>query len=273
MKRVLVLGAGGSIGSELVRQLSASHKVYCVDIDETNVFDLAEEMQLKGRWVHARVGSICDKETVEDVFSDFRPQVVINAAARKHVKPMEQTPMEAINVNVIGNENVLQACKRWKVGKFVYVSTDKAVNAESIMGATKLLGERMTRNAGYIAVRFGNVMGSRGSVLPFWESQINKGDPITITDERCERYMMTIPEACELVIKAIDVGKPGEVICLDMGKPVRIQRLAEEIVGQLKGDVKIKKIGLRPGETLSERLMTAEEEARAVKKGKFYVIS
>ena len=270
-KRVLIAGGGGSIGSELVRQLSKSNKVFIIDIDETNAFDLAEALELEGRWVHSRIGDICEKETVEDVFSDFRPHVVINAAARKHVKPNEDYPIEAVRTNILGLHNLLQATRRWPVQRFVQISTDKAVNARSIMGATKLLGEVMVRNRGGIVVRFGNVMGSRGSVIPFWQGQLDRGEAVTVTDERMERYFMSIEEACRLVIEAAEVGRRGETLILEMGRHVNVLELAKEIVARTgRGDIRM--IGMRPGETLSEKLMSVEEEARAIKRGRFHVI-
>lgn len=268
--RILITGMAGSIGSELMRQLAPKHKIFGIDNNETGIFDLCEEHQLKGQWVYGRVGDIRNLATVEDVYSDFRPEMVIHAAALKHVKPNEDYPIEAIQTNVLGTYNVLQCAKRWEVKKFVFISTDKVVNANSVMGQTKRLGETLVRNSGkgFIAVRFGNVMGSRGSVLPFWESQVKKGDPITITDIRMKRFFMSIPEACELVIKAMDIGKGGETIILDMGKLINIVDLKKKLYGSYP----VKIIGMRPGETLDEKLMTAEEQTKAVKKGRFWII-
>lgn len=273
-KRILVAGGGGSIGSELVRQLAPHNKIFILDIDETSAFDLAEELQLAGHWVYARIGDICDVETVEDLFSDFRPEIVINAAARKHVKPMEETPMEAVNVNILGNHNLVAAAKRWKSKKFVFISTDKAVSSNSIMGATKRCGEIITRNQGkgFIVVRFGNVMGSRGSVIPFWQNQVSRGESITVTDQRMERYMMTIEQACSLVIEAASAGQGGEIFILDMGEKINILGLAKKIIQESGKDVPIKMIGTRPGETFTEELMTLEEKGRAKKRGKFWIV-
>lgn len=260
-KRCLVAGGGGSVGSELVRQLAPDNKVYILDLDETNSFDLAEELQLKGDKVFSRVGDITDRETVRDVFSDFKPQIVINAAARKHVKPMEEQPMEAVKTNIIGNYNLVDYSKRYEADKFVFISTDKVVNASSIMGATKNVAEIMTRNAGYVSVRFGNVMGSRGSVIPFWQNQADRGDPITVTDEKMERFMMTIPQAVSLVLKATADYRKGKTYILNMGKPVRVMDIARRVAEETNSEIKM--IGKRPGEELNEKLMTVEEYKRA----------
>ncbi len=274
MKRVLITGAAGSIGSEIVRQLAPHAHIYCLDINETGVFDLIEELQLKGYPVNGRVGDIRNKETVDDVFSDFKPHEVYHAAAYKHVTPMEWTPLEAIQTNIIGTYQLIHASKRWSVKKFVFISTDKVIHSNSIMGATKRVGEIMVKNQGkgFVVVRFGNVLGSRGSVLPLWQAQIDRGEPITVTDERMERFFMTIPQAVNLVIEAGRRGKGGEIYILDMGKPIKIIDLAKRIIEETGQDIPIKMIGARPGETLNERLMFDEEEKIKIKDGKFYVI-
>lgn len=272
-KRILVTGGAGSIGSELVRQLAPNNKIFILDQNETGTFDLREELKQEGYWVHSRTGDVRDKDVVSDVFEDFKPQLVFHAAALKHVTPNEEYPEEAIRTNILGTLNVLQEAKRWEcLEKFVFISTDKVINAHSIMGATKRVGEILVRNQGkgFLAVRFGNVMGSRGSVIPLWQNQINRGKPLTVTDPNMERYMMSIPEAVRLVIEAGEKGQGGEVMILDMGKPINILDLASQIV---KGtNTGIKMIGTRKGETLDEKLMTLEEEAIAVKEGNFYVI-
>lgn len=268
-KRILVAGGAGSIGSELVRQLAKDNAIYVLDSNESGLFDLLQP--LEGKQVWGRVGDIRDYKTVRDVFEDFKPQVVYNCAAYKHVPLMEYTPLEAINTNVIGHYNLIHVAKTWEcVEKFIYISTDKAVNAHSIMGATKRLGEIITRNQGkgYSVVRFGNVMGSRGSLLTIWERQFAKGEPLTITDERMERYTMTIPEAVGLILEATEGGVGGETIILDMGELKKITDLAEELYPGYPTKI----IGIRSGETLSERLMSAEEESVAEKRGKFYYI-
>ena len=271
-KRVLVTGGGGSIGSELVRQLSVKNKVFILDNNETATYSLMHE--LSSRWVKGRVGDIRDERTVLDIFSDFKPQVVFHAAAYKHVSPMEIYPIEAIQTNVVGTYNILHEAYKYEcLEKFIYISTDKVVNAKSIMGATKKVGEIMVKNAGGIAVRFGNVIGSRGSVVPIWQRQLDTREPLTITSPDMERYMMTIPEACSLVIKAAEDGSGGEIYIMDMGERVNVLEILKKLLGKIgKSDYPIKNIGIRPGETLIEKLMTVEEEAMATKKGNFWVL-
>lgn len=272
-KRILVTGGGGSIGSELVRQLSKNNKVFVLDNNETATFNIMEE--LKDRWVNGRVGDIRDKETVYDVFSDFKPQIVFHAAAYKHVSPMEKYPIEAIQTNIVGTYNILHEAQTYEcLEKFVYISTDKVVNATSVMGATKKVGEIFVTNAGGIAVRFGNVWGSRGSVRTIWERQLEKNEPLTITDMRMERYIMTIPEAVKLVIKACQEGKGGEIFIMDMGERVKIFDIMLKFLAEkgINEQVPFIEIGMKPGETLIEKLMTKEEEESAVKKGKFFIL-
>ena len=271
-KRILITGGAGSIGQELVRQLAPKNKIFIIDQNETGAFDLTEELRLKGHNVNCRIGDVRDYKTLEDVFSDFKPQVVFHCAALKHVTPNEQYPIEAINTNILGTYNVIHLAKRYGVKKLVNISTDKVIHANSIMGITKKVAEVMTKNAGYISVRFGNILGSRGSVIPIWQQQVDKGESLTVTHPDMERYFMTIPNACELVIKALKIGKAGQILILDMGKPIKILDLAKEIIKKSGKDIKIKTIGIRQGETLDEKLMTYEEEQRAVKTGKYYVI-
>lgn len=266
-KRILITGAAGSIGSELVRQLCKTNTVYGLDFNESGLADLMEELKFPGR-----VGDIRNETTVRDVFSDFKPQIVFHAAAYKHVTAMELVPREAVETNIIGTLNVIEYAKRWEcVEKFVFISTDKAVQSSSVMGATKRVGEIITRNqgSGFVVVRFGNVLGSRGSVIPIWQRQIETTGKITVTDSRMTRYMMTIEDAVELVIKAAEKGKGGEIYCLDMGEKINVLELAKSII---KDESKIKFIGPRKGEQLSERLMFEEEEKLAVKEGKYFVI-
>jgi FlaA1/EpsC-like NDP-sugar epimerase len=276
-KRILVTGGAGSIGQELVRQLAVNNKIFILDQNETATFDLRTELKERGYWVHSRTGDIRDKATVADVFDDFKPQYIFHTAALKHVTPNEEYPLEAIQTNILGTYNVIAEAKRWEcLEKFVFISTDKVVNANCIMGITKLCAEGLVRRAGekFVAVRFGNVMGSRGSVIPIWQKQFDQKKPLTVTDERMERYMMSIPEACELVIKAAEKGKNGEVWILDMGKRVNVLKLAQKIIKEAGyGDnMEIDIIGIRPGETLDEKLMTKDEELKAVKTDNFYVI-
>src|SRR3990167_4351702 len=222
MSRICVTGGGGSIGSELVRQLAPKHKIFILDCNETSTFDLTEELRLKGYSVNCRVGDVRDYETVNDVFSDFKPEIVFHAAALKHVTPNEIYPIEAIRTNILGTYNVLHCAKRYKVKKLTNISTDKVIHANSIMGITKKVAEVMTKNSGYVSVRFGNILGSRGSVIPIWQQQVDKGESLTVTHPDMERYFMTIPNACELVIKALKIGKAGQILILDMGKPIKI---------------------------------------------------
>ena len=266
-KRILITGIAGSVGQELARQLYKKNKLYGVDVEEMRLHSLMNELKIP-----VRVGDIRNRETLRNIFDDFRPQIVFHAAAYKSVDMMEYVPEEAISTNVVGTLNVLDYAKIYSVEKFIFISTDKVVNATSIMGETKKLGETMTVNSGkgYTAVRFGNVLGSRGSLLEIWEKQINENKAITVTDERMLRYFMTMEEAVSLVIEASKIGEGGEVICFDMKKPVRILDLATRIAKELRGDVEI--TGIRPGEQLEERLMTIEEEQRAIKKGKFFII-
>ena len=273
-KNILITGGAGSIGSELVRQLAPGNRVFILDFNETALFDLISEEKLKGHWVNGRVGNVRDPETVNDVFSDFRPDIVFHAAAYKHVTPMEMYPREAVDTNILGTLNVIEHAKKYETKKFIFISTDKAVQSASIMGASKRVSEIITRNQGrgFIVVRFGNVLGSRGSVIPIWQKQINEGQKITITDPKMERYMMTIEEACHLVIKASEIGKGGEIIILDMGEKIKILDLAKKIIAESRKKVGIKVIGVRPGEELTESLMFAEEEKIAIKKGNFYII-
>lgn len=273
-KRILVTGGAGSIGSELVRQLCKDNKVYILDSNESAIFDLTDELGRK-HWVHGRVGDIRDYRTVRDVFEDFKPQVVFNCAALKHVPLMELTPLEAIQTNVLGHYNLIHVAKTWEcLEKFVYVSTDKVVSSKSIMGATKKLGEVITLNQGkgFVVVRFGNVLDSRGSLLRIWQRQIDSGKKLTITDDRMSRYMMTIPEAVTLVVEAAKIGEGGEIFVMDMGKKVNIKELALDILGKAGKPPDIEITGLRPGETLTEELMSAEEESRSIKLKNFYVI-
>ncbi len=268
-KRVLITGAAGSIGSELCRQLHKTHIIYGLDQNESELFLLQQELGIA-----IRVGDIRDNDTVRNVFDDFKPEIVYHAAAYKHVSPMEVTPLEAIKTNILGLHNVLEYSKIYETPKFVFISTDKSINSNSIMGATKRVGEIMVKNSGrgYVVVRFGNVLGSRGSLIPIWQKQISQGKGITVTDERMTRYMMTIEEAVALVIKAGEIGTGGEIILFEMGKPIQILEMAKQLVNQLGRDIPIKVTGIRPGETLDEKLMTTEEQALAVRKGKFWII-
>jgi FlaA1/EpsC-like NDP-sugar epimerase len=273
-KVILVTGGGGSIGSELCRQIAKMQpkKLIIFDIYENNAYDVQQELLLKyasSLKLKVIIGSIRDIDRLEQVFSTERPQVVIHAAAHKHVPLMEQNPVEAIKNNVFGTYNTVNMAEKYKVEKFVLISTDKAVNPTNIMGASKRLCEmiiqsRYDSKTQFVAVRFGNVLGSNGSVIPLFEKEIAQGGPVTITDKRIIRYFMTIPEAAQLVLQAGAMAKKGELFVLDMGKPVHIYDLAKNMIrlsGLIPGqDIQIVEIGLRPGEKLYEELLIKSEE-------------
>lgn len=270
--RILITGMGGSIGSELARQLAPEHKIFGIDINETAVYRVREELKAEGYWVHSRTGDIRNKETLADVFEDFKPEIVYHAAALKNVTPSEEYPREAIDTNIIGTENLIAEAKRWEcLKKFVFISTDKVVNAKCIMGITKKCAEGLVTRAGkeFVAVRFGNVLGSSGSVLEIWAKQVEEGKPLTITNTEMKRYTMTIPEAVNLVIEAGENGSDGQIWILQMGKPEKIINLMERFYPGYEYEI----IGVRPGEALEERLMTSEEERQAIIKNNFYVIT
>lgn len=277
-KKVLVTGAAGSIGSELVRQLIKFYpsKLVLIDQAESALYDLETElirMDIGGFLPNIRVEvlDVSSEKSVEKLFREERPQVVFHAAAYKHVPLMEKNPYNAVKVNVFGTKNVANLSSKYSVEKFVMVSTDKAVNPTNVMGATKRLAEMYVQglnsyhgnNTRFIITRFGNVLGSNGSVIPLFKKQIEGGGPITVTHPDIIRYFMTIPEACQLVLEAGTMGKGGEVYVFDMGEPVKIVDLAKKMV-QLSGlvldrDIKIVFTGLRPGEKLFEELLHSNE--------------
>ncbi len=265
-RRILIAGGAGSIGQELARELSVNgNKIFILDNDESSTFYICNE--LSKYWVRPRVGDIRDKATIKDLFEDFKPQIVINAAALKHVPLSHLYPRDYFETNIMGNLNLIEEAKRWEcLEKYIFISTDKVVSANSIMGITKRCAELTTVNMGkrFIAVRFCNVQGSRGSLFTIWERQKERGEPITVTDKRMKRYIMSIKDACELVIRASneDTG----IVVLDAGEPRKIMDLAM----QYSNDIKI--IGIRKGEVLEEKLMYDEEEKKAIKKGKYYLI-
>ena len=272
-KRVLVTGAGGSIGSELVKQcLGYSPDLLLLfDQSEHNLFNIdnyCKEIR-NSTGIHPILGDIRDKSMVSSVFNSFQPHVVLHAAAYKHVPMQENNPWEAVITNIQGTLNVMEACENNDVDRFVLVSTDKAVNPTNIMGATKRVSEILiqskTKNSKvkYLGVRFGNVIGSSGSVIPTFQEQINNGGPITITDPNMKRYFMSIPEAAQLILQAGSIGESGEIYVLDMGKAVLVKEIAYELI-RLSGlepevDISIEYIGLRPGEKMYEELMTSSE--------------
>jgi FlaA1/EpsC-like NDP-sugar epimerase len=267
-RRILITGVAGSIGSELCRQLSKHNKIFGIDNNESGFFDIQQETGCFGR-----VGDIRDEKTCFDIFSDFKPQLVINCAALKHVPMSQLYPREYVTTNIIGNLNLIEEAKKWEcLEKYLFISTDKVVSGnKNVMGASKMCSESITTSMGdkFIAVRFGNILRSRGSVVGIWDKQVAKNEPITITDINMERFMMTIPNACELVIEALEKGTGGQVWCLDMGKQKKIIDLKNELYGV---DYPIKIIGVRDGESISENLMTLEESNIAEKIGNFFVI-
>ena len=272
-KTVLVTGAGGSIGSELCRQISKARpeKLLLLGRGENSIYEIHQELiERFGPDMYIPIiADIRDKDRLETVFSRYKPQLVFHAAAHKHVPLMEAQPEEAVKNNIFGTRNVALAADKHGAEAFVMISTDKAVNPTSVMGATKRIAELVVQDINkhsktmYAIVRFGNVLGSRGSVVPLFKKQIAKGGPITITDPEMVRYFMTIPEAAQLVLQAGTFSKGGEVFLLDMGEPVKILDMARDLVS-LHGlvpdkDIKFVFTGLRPGEKLYEELLTAEE--------------
>lgn len=273
-KRVLVTGGGGSIGSELCRQIArlSPEKLIIVDIYENNAYSIENELKRKFPDLDLLVliASVRDLSKIDSIFMKHRPDIVFHAAAHKHVPLMEASPGEAVKNNVFGTLHVAQTAKKYKAQKFILISTDKAVNPTNIMGATKRLCEMIVQTVDadseytdFVAVRFGNVLGSNGSVIPLFKEQIRAGGPVTLTHKDITRYFMTIPEAVQLVLQAGSYAKGGEVFVLDMGEPVKIYDLAENLI-RLSGftpnkDIDIEITGLRPGEKLYEELLMAEE--------------
>ncbi len=281
-KVIFVTGGGGSIGSELCRQIIrfSPKQLIILDIFENYLYELQRELQdMYGKDVPIKVliGSIRDKKRMSDIIKQYHPDVVFHAAAHKHVPLMENSPLEAIKNNVLGTRNVMEAASENGVGKFIQISTDKAVNPTNVMGATKRVTELLVQifasksDMDCLAVRFGNVLGSHGSVLPLMENQIKNGGPVTVTHPDIIRYFMTIPEASQLVLQAGSMGKSGTIYVLDMGEPVKIMDLATKLIRfhgmEPNRDIEIKIIGLRPGEKLYEELMLAEEEATILETG------
>ena len=271
-KVILITGGGGSIGSELSRQIASFEPktLVVLDIYENSAYDLQQELKMKyGTKLdfHVEICSITNKEALRRVFEKYHPQIIINAAAHKHVPLMEDNPQEAIENNVFGCKNLLELTEEYNAQRFMMVSTDKAVNPTNVMGATKRLCEMMvlsqaqTGNAIYSCTRFGNVLGSAGSVIPLFKRQIANGGPVTLTDHRITRYFMTIPEASQLVLESGAMAHNGELFVLDMGQPVKILDLAQNMI-KLSGahNVEIVETGLRPGEKLYEELLIKDEK-------------
>ncbi len=284
-KRVLVTGAGGSIGSELCRQIAKMlpDSLTLLGKGENSIYEIERELreQYPNLAIEPIIADVRDKERINTLFTRLQPQVVFHAAAHKHVPLMETQPVEAVRNNIFGTKSIAEAADQAGTEIFVMISTDKAVNPTSVMGATKRVAELVIQNLSktsktkFVAVRFGNVLGSRGSVIPLFKRQIAKGGPITITHPDMQRYFMTIPEASQLVLQAGSMANGGEVFVLDMGKPVKIVDMACDLI-ELSGlvphrDIKIEFTGLRPGEKLFEELLTAEEGTTSTKHEKIYV--
>lgn len=274
-KRVLITGAGGSIGSELCRQVCryTPESIILYERAESPLFEI--ELELKDNFQYIkiipRLADILNVQQLKNVFHEENPHVVFHAAAYKHVPMLEIQPWEAMRNNILGTRNIIEEAKAFHVERFVYVSTDKAVQPVNVMGASKRVAELLVQaqngcglsNTQFVTVRFGNVVGSVGSVVPLFRKQIEKGGPVTVTHPEITRYFMTIPEACQLILQASSMGKGGEIFILEMGIPIKIADMAKDLI-RLSGfepdvDIKIKYIGLRPGEKLSEELITEEE--------------
>jgi len=268
-KTVLITGAGGSIGSELCRQIVEfkPKQLIMLDIYENTLYEVERELIQKDAHapITTLIASVRDKKRIEEIFAKYKPEVVFHAAAHKHVPLMEASPVEAIKNNVFGTYNVVNASDKYKVERFILISTDKAVNPTSIMGATKRVCEMIVQaknqksKTNYAAVRFGNVLGSHGSVIPLFKQQLQAGGPLTVTHKDITRYFMLIPEAVGLILQAITFAKGGEIFVLDMGEPVKIYDLAKAIVKLSGRPIQIKITGLRPGEKLYEELLINEE--------------
>ncbi len=284
---VMVTGAGGSVGSELVRQICRFHpkELILFGHGENSIYAL--ERELDHNWSHIRyhsvIAAIQNGTRLDDIFKRYRPQVIFHTSAHKHVPLMELNPEEAVFNNIIGSRNLAELALKYGVSHFVNISTDKAVNPASVMGASKRMVEYVVQSAAHRAkegqifasVRFGNVLGSRGSVIPVFKRQIRDGGPVTVTHPEMQRYFMTIPEASQLVLQASAQGKNGEVYILDMGEPVKIVDLARDLI-KLSGlkpevDIPIEFSGIRPGEKLFEELMTEEERSSATAHEKIFV--
>lgn len=284
-KTVLVTGGGGSIGSELCRQIVKydPKRLVILDIYENNLYDI--EMELRAEYpklnLEAIVASVRDKARLNNVFETYKPEIVFHAAAHKHVPLMEKSPLEAIHNNVFGTYNVVNCADEYGVEKFVLISTDKAVNPTNIMGASKRVCEMIVQaknkvsKTEYVAVRFGNVLGSNGSVISLFKKQIERGGPVTVTHKDITRFFMTIPEAVQLILQAVTYAKGGEIFVLDMGEPVKIYDLAVSLIKLLgyepNVDIPIEITGLRPGEKLYEEILMSEEGLTSTKHDKIFI--
>ena len=286
-KVCMVTGGGGSIGSELVRQIAqySPKQIIIVDIYENNAYDIQQELVLKyggGLNLVTLISSVRDYDKMDTIFKEYRPQLVFHAAAHKHVPLMETVPEEAVKNNIFGTYNVANLAERYKADKFVMISTDKAVNPTNVMGATKRACEMIIQHKAqtgthteFVTTRFGNVLGSNGSVIPLFRKQIESGNPVTVTHPDIIRYFMTIPEAVSLVLEAGAIAKGGEIFVLDMGAPVKITTLAENLI-RMYGKVPYKDVpiiftGLRPGEKLFEELLMDEEGLKSTDNKKIFI--
>ena len=276
-KTILVSGAAGSIGSGLVLELLRHHpkKIILLDQAESPLYDL--ENQLRHLETQTKlevvIGDVCSLNRMQKIFDVFRPEIIFHAAAYKHVPMMENNPSEAIHTNILGTKHLVDLACQYQVEKFIFISTDKAVNPTNVMGASKRIAEMYAQfknqsgSTQFITTRFGNVLGSNGSVIPLFQKQIENGGPVTVTDERITRFFMTIPEACQLVLEAFTMGEGGEIFVFDMGESIKIIDLAKKMI-QLSGlelnkDISIKITGMRPGEKLYEELLADEENTLA----------
>ena len=284
-KVVLVTGGGGSIGEELCRQIMLHNpkQLLMLDIYENSLYDIEQELKRKypTEDIKAIIANIRDEERIFELFEEFSPEIVFHAAAHKHVPLMENNPTEAIKNKIFGTYNLVNACDKYNAKRFILISTDKAVNPTNVMGATKRVCEMIIQakdkesNTEYVAVRFGNVLGSNGSVIPLFKKQIAAGGPVTVTHKEITRFFMTIPEAVALVLQSITYAKGGEIFVLDMGEPVKIYDLAKSLI-ELSGltlgkDIDIKITGLRPGEKLYEELLMNEENLEETEHDKIFI--
>ena len=276
-KTILVSGAAGSIGSGLVLELLRHHpkKIILLDQAESPLYDLENQLrQLETQTkLEVVIGDVCSLNRMQKIFDVFRPEIIFHAAAYKHVPMMENNPSEAIHTNILGTKHLVDLACQYQVEKFIFISTDKAVNPTNVMGASKRIAEMYAQfknqsgSTQFITTRFGNVLGSNGSVIPLFQKQIENGGPVTVTDERITRFFMTIPEACQLVLEAFTMGEGGEIFVFDMGESIKIIDLAKKMI-QLSGlelnkDISIKITGMRPGEKLYEELLADEENTLA----------
>jgi FlaA1/EpsC-like NDP-sugar epimerase len=285
-KRILVAGAGGSIGSELCRQLVTfgPSEIILLDKDENSIFEIDNDLKAsvaKGPVIHPVIASIMNADRLRTLFDKYRPEIVFHAAAHKHVPLMEINISEAVLNNVVGTNNLVDTARLSNVERFLFISSDKAVNPTNVMGATKRIGEVIVQEVAkasstkFACVRFGNVLGSRGSVIPLFQKQIAKGGPVTVTHPDVRRYFMSIPEAVRLIIQANTLGGKGEVFVLDMGEPIKILDMVKTLIrlsGHGEGEIEIRFVGMRPGEKLHEEILVEKEKSLTTKFDRIYVV-